>query len=274
MKNNNFTISEFAKMFNVSRQTLIYYDKMGIFKPEIVDEKNNYRLYSSKQIKTFLKILQLKAMNISLNEIGKIIKNNDKIFTKNIIDNKLEEIDKNIDSLNAIKLHLLNSKHYYSLNDEDFVLNVPFVKEEKEVYAIFEPLVEIDGYSIQDEIDICYAKCIKDFNSMCKMPYVGIGACFDYDMLLKGRPFDNYKAVILVGDCCHDHEKVKRIDGSKYLCMYKYNMPDDPSDIYELLKYANDNNYEIMGNVYDICIIDGYYMNRLNDLTCLMIPIK
>lgn len=274
MKNNNFTISEFANMFNVSRQTLIYYDKIGIFKPEIVDGKNNYRLYSSKQIKTFLKIQQLKEMNISLNDIIQVIKYNDKDFTKKIIDNKLDEVEKSIDDLNATRLHLLNRKQYFNLNDEDFILHVPFIKEEKEVYAIFETIEDMEEYSIQDKIDYCYAKCIKDFNNMCKMPYVGIGACFKRDSVLNNKPFVNYKVMILVGDFCYKNEKVKRIDGGKYLCMYKYSMPDDPSDIYELLKYASENGYEIVGDIYDICIIDNYYTNRVNDLTCIKIPIK
>ena len=34
-----YTISEMASIFGVSRQTLIYYDKIGLFAPAEVNEK-------------------------------------------------------------------------------------------------------------------------------------------------------------------------------------------------------------------------------------------
>lgn len=36
------TISEMAKLHGISRQTLIYYDKIGLFKPESVDSNNRW----------------------------------------------------------------------------------------------------------------------------------------------------------------------------------------------------------------------------------------
>ena len=48
-KINHIPISEFASLTNVSRQTLIYYDKIGLFKPDFKNE-SGYRYYSVKQI--------------------------------------------------------------------------------------------------------------------------------------------------------------------------------------------------------------------------------
>ncbi len=45
MQTGMYAISEMASLFNVSRQTLIYYDKIGLFKPAVVNEKG-YRFYS------------------------------------------------------------------------------------------------------------------------------------------------------------------------------------------------------------------------------------
>ena len=49
MQTGMYAISEMASLFNVSRQTLIYYDKIGLFKPAVVNEKG-YRFYSPTQI--------------------------------------------------------------------------------------------------------------------------------------------------------------------------------------------------------------------------------
>ncbi|EGT4207022.1 MerR family DNA-binding transcriptional regulator, partial [Clostridioides difficile] len=51
MEKQYFTTGEFAKLCGISKQTLIFYDKIGIFSPEYKD-KNNYRYYSVYQYDT------------------------------------------------------------------------------------------------------------------------------------------------------------------------------------------------------------------------------
>ncbi len=66
---NLFSIGELAKYQKISNQTLIYYDKMGIFKPEYIDPNNGYRYYGAKQLDTLDTILVLKEIGLSLKEI-------------------------------------------------------------------------------------------------------------------------------------------------------------------------------------------------------------
>lgn len=47
------SISQFAKIQRVSRQTLIYYDNIGIFKPVFKDTSTGYRYYSLQQVYEF-----------------------------------------------------------------------------------------------------------------------------------------------------------------------------------------------------------------------------
>ena len=60
-KINHIPISEFASLTNVSRQTLIYYDKIGLFKPDFKNE-SGYRYYSVKQIEFISVITLLKEL--------------------------------------------------------------------------------------------------------------------------------------------------------------------------------------------------------------------
>ena len=41
--NDLFTIGEISKHQNISRQTLIFYDKIGLFRPAYVDPENGYQ---------------------------------------------------------------------------------------------------------------------------------------------------------------------------------------------------------------------------------------
>lgn len=70
--NNYFTISDFAKLMGISRQTLIYYDRIGLFKPmKTLD--NKYRLYARSQINVISLISMLSEMGVPLKEIQAIV---------------------------------------------------------------------------------------------------------------------------------------------------------------------------------------------------------
>ena len=45
MQTGMYAISEMASLFNVSRQTLIYYDKIGLFKPAVSIRPRRSRSY-------------------------------------------------------------------------------------------------------------------------------------------------------------------------------------------------------------------------------------
>lgn len=70
--NHYFTISDFAKLTGLSRQTLIYYDRIGLFKP-IKTLDNKYRLYSRSQINVISLISMLSEMGVPLKEIKVLI---------------------------------------------------------------------------------------------------------------------------------------------------------------------------------------------------------
>jgi hypothetical protein len=66
-----FSISEMASIHGVSRQTLIYYDKIELFQPVHIDE-NGYRFYAAEQIPFLREICFLKSIGIKLNDIKSI----------------------------------------------------------------------------------------------------------------------------------------------------------------------------------------------------------
>ncbi|MFY3791056.1 MerR family transcriptional regulator [Ureibacillus sp. MALMAid1270] len=71
---NYLTTGEFAKLCKVNKQTLFYYDQIGLLSPIYKNEKG-YRYYSIKQIELFYVIDLLKELGMSLSEIQKYSKN-------------------------------------------------------------------------------------------------------------------------------------------------------------------------------------------------------
>lgn len=68
MKKEKFLSGEFARICQVNKKTLFYYDEIDLFKPAIV-EQNGYRYYTYDQIDEFSKIKALQSVGLSLTDI-------------------------------------------------------------------------------------------------------------------------------------------------------------------------------------------------------------
>lgn len=68
------TTGEFAKLCKVNKQTLFYYDQIGLLSPLWKNEKG-YRYYSIHQIELFFVIDLLKDLGMSLNDIQQYMNN-------------------------------------------------------------------------------------------------------------------------------------------------------------------------------------------------------
>lgn len=66
-------IGDFSKLSRVSVKTLRYYDEMGLLKPVSVDAFTGYRLYEYNQLSVLHRILALKDLGFSLEEIGRLL---------------------------------------------------------------------------------------------------------------------------------------------------------------------------------------------------------
>ena len=66
-------IGDFSKLSRVSIKTLRFYDGMGLLKPIEVDRFTGYRYYEFDQLATLYRILALKDLGFSLEEIGRLL---------------------------------------------------------------------------------------------------------------------------------------------------------------------------------------------------------
>ncbi len=66
-------IGDFSKLSRVSIKTLRFYDEMGLLKPLEVDRFTGYRWYGYEQLPRLHRILALKDLGFSLEEIGHLL---------------------------------------------------------------------------------------------------------------------------------------------------------------------------------------------------------
>jgi DNA-binding transcriptional MerR regulator/predicted transcriptional regulator YdeE len=68
-----FKIGEFSKLVQIPVPTLRYYDQMGLLKPVKVDQFTGYRYYSASQLPKLHRILALKGLGFSLEQIAAVL---------------------------------------------------------------------------------------------------------------------------------------------------------------------------------------------------------
>ena len=68
-----FKIGDFSKLSLVSVKALRYYDELGLLRPARVDEFTSYRYYSASQLTRLNRILALKDMGLSLEQIALLL---------------------------------------------------------------------------------------------------------------------------------------------------------------------------------------------------------
>lgn len=103
---NTFTISEIADFFNISAQTLRYYDKIGLMKPVKTDESSGYRLYSGEQFDKLYLIRELKQLGLSLEQIKTYCETKDIRGLGRILNETSSSLELQIKELQSLKKHV------------------------------------------------------------------------------------------------------------------------------------------------------------------------
>ena len=68
-----FRIGEFSKITQVSGHSLRYYDEIGLLTPAKIDQWTGYRYYSTQQIPRLNRIMALKDLGLSLEQIKRML---------------------------------------------------------------------------------------------------------------------------------------------------------------------------------------------------------
>ena len=68
-----FRIGDFSKIAQVSGRLLRYYDEIGLLSPEFTDPQTGYRYYSAHQLPYLNRILVLKELGLSLEQVARLL---------------------------------------------------------------------------------------------------------------------------------------------------------------------------------------------------------
>ena len=98
-----FKIGEVSSICNISIKTLRYYEELGIIKPVEIDRFTGYRYYDAENIKNLKKVLLLKDLNFSLQQIKDF--NNYSLIDKKLeIESQIKELEKKLKTISSLRI--------------------------------------------------------------------------------------------------------------------------------------------------------------------------
>lgn len=127
-------IGEFSKIAQVSIKTLRYYDRMGLLKPAHIDRHSSYRYYTLSQLPRLNRILALKDLDFSLDQIRELLDVTlPRDALRNLLENKAHELRDQIMDDRARLLRV--ETRLKGLQDED-PRPIPVVLKSAPHYAV------------------------------------------------------------------------------------------------------------------------------------------
>lgn len=263
------TVSQFAKLHNVNKRTLHYYDEIGIFSPDYKGD-NGYRYYDYMQGVDFEYIKMLKELNMGLDEIKKYIDNPNEEDFKEIAEVKIKEIDQEIKLLNRRREVLEDKLNKLNKCDEVRKKNSIKVIDCEEQKFFFTPFKFED-----DDLKqlITHIKDVWTVDEYCK----GIGSFVSVDKIKRGE-FEEYDGLFI--EMLEDMESKNTKNTiikpkGKYICAYHMGDWDTLPNFYgEIVKYAEENNLTLVGYSFEIGMNDFAISDMEDYITQIMIRVE
>ncbi|MBE6137140.1 MAG: MerR family transcriptional regulator [Erysipelotrichaceae bacterium] len=262
-----YKIGDFSKLSKTTIKALRYYEKEGLLKPAFIDPNTSYRFYESSQLTDISKIISLRQAGLSIKNIKNIFNGSSMV---DILDNRKNEIEDNL-----IKLNTELSKIKYLMEGIN-MQNEIIIKKIPSYTVYFRDKVISNFGEVTEFVLETGALCIKANPTLkCITPDYCYISYLDGEYKEENIKVRYAQAVDGIGK---ETEEIKFMNTPEVLVasIYHKGAYDSLRDSYNIiLKYIEDNNYEIVDNVRE-CYIDGCWnKDDENDyLTEIQFPIK
>jgi DNA-binding transcriptional MerR regulator len=264
-----FLIGELSKIFKISTDTLRYYDKINLLKPDDCGD-NGYRHYGIRKFFKLSRILFLKNLDISLDEIKDYMEHKN---TKNLmimLKTKEEELDEKIAKLTNLKGKISGKLSILENIDADFD-NIQ-IKELPELAGVF-----LSVNDVKDDEEI--KKSIKNTEKYMHISSWLIEGQVYTSMTvedMKNRNYERYRYFISIESIYDDYKKITVLPAGDYASVV-FKGPYSKYDYYYdmMLKWIDDNGYEVSGRSLEKNIVDYDFSDSEEEyISELLIPIK
>ncbi len=265
---NYYKIGEISKIYGIGRDSLMYYEKMGILKP--FRDKNGYRMYSMNDIWKLNLIKELRNFDFSIEKIKNYIDIRTVQSTKEMLNEEMYLIETKIEELINLKKNILkrlDNIEYATTNGSIYTIEIVFMKERK--------AIKLNGDITRDEeVDFLVKKLQKKYED--KFYLLGnnhIGAIYSLDKI-NSNVFNEYKSVFCLLENNDTNYDLILKEGDYVTFSYKGSYGNNKEFIPKILNFIEKNNYKILGDPIEIYKIDIHETGVVNEfITEIQIPV-
>ena len=251
---NMFSIGELAKYQNISKQTLIFYDKIGLFRPAYVDPDNKYRYYTTNQLDYLDTILIMKEMGFSLAEIQEHMKSYNIDTSLITLRKQLTVLDQQIQHLQLVRNRLAHRcaqmENVKEVRDRNQEVTIKEVKSNFLLYA------EVDSPYSFSEISIATKKCFSQALKDSLPIFFQTGVVVPYWKIVEGR-YTEASVAFLPIENTQKAQNIITLPQGRAASIYHYGTyPSVDRSYKKLLNYCKKHQLEIISDSYEFCIND------------------
>lgn len=242
------TIGEFASLCGVKKDTIFYYDEIGLLKPDFIAE-NGYRFYSPKQVMVYEIISTLKSVGMSLKEI---LEYSARQNTKEYLDFLKEKREKLIETQRRLEYTKEFVDNTIGVIETSLVVDLDEIKLEE---CEEEYLAIVTTPPVDDMNDRSYWVKIEELTDFCKRNKLGnvfpIGEVVLREKFLQGEFKSDYYCSKPVRKISTGPNMILKPAG-KYAVLYHRGSYKSLANAYQKLKeYLEANSLTTQGNIYE-----------------------
>lgn len=248
-----YTIGEVSKLYGIGKDSLMYYEDLGILQP--TRNEKGYRFYGISDIWRLNLIKELRSLDMPMKRIKAYVETRDLLSTTQMLQEERELIDAKIKELECYKKNIdyrLKTIHDVMSEDDHRIQE----KKLEERNGIF-----LAAHITRDEeVDILMQKMQQKYEKQISI--VGnknIGAVFDQEAFRQGI-YNVFEAVF-----CLSEKEVSDMTlpaGTYVTYTYRGHYRHNKCYIQQLLAYIQEKGYEIVGSPIEIYKVDIHATSR------------
>lgn len=244
-----YKIGELSKLCNISVKTLRYYDAEGLLVPDKIDKFTGYRYYSASKLEECYRIIALKELGFSLDEIRAQLTTDDNEKIAAALSTKLAELQALIETTQTQLRTIESIKHNLTKGElKMFNIIIRAADEARVAYIRKNYLSKSDAF---DDIEKIKSNLPKSILGKRKI-------IINYETEYRETDFDLAACMELVGklpSSCEYGEKTISLGASVASLICK---SDELDDAYKaMIKHLDASSYEACGAYFEIYYDDG-----------------
>lgn len=256
VKKTLFSIGETAKIHRISKQSLIFYDKIELLKPCYINPDNGYRYYSLDEFAILDIIIYLKTLDVPLEEIKEYIITRNAQTSIDFFEQQKHLIENKIQELKNIKLKLEYMLEFYQ-ESEDYNNREPFLKKRRAQHSL---QYEVEPPYGELQVDLSLKKLIQYVEQHDYLLEYSLGVTVSMENLTKEQFTSNSHTFVIVNKKLR-HSKYKLIQAGHYATIYHHGEYSSIGASYErLLSYIKAQGLNA-GAAYEYLLFD-IFMTR------------